>query len=128
MILSPKKILTGIGAGATFYLLSAQSALAQGADVGKLGNISPVTPVQGKTLMQLVGNIVNIILIVVGVLAVLYLIYGGILYLTAGGDAEKASKGRVAITNAIIGIVIILLALAIYNFVTGNIETGNVTQ
>ena len=127
MILSPKKLLTGIGAGATVGLLFAQSALADPADLGPgVGNINPVKILgqegDEKTLWLIIGQIVNIILIVVGVLAVLFLIYGGILYLTAGGDAEKAAKGRTAITNAIIGIVIIMLALAIYNFVIGSIK------
>jgi len=122
MKFSPKQLALGIGAGATMSLLYAQSAFAQ-LDVK---TIQPITPLDTSSggLMYHVGNIVNIILIVVGILAVLYLIYGGILYLTAGGDAEKASKGRVAITNAIIGVVIILLALAIYNFVIKGVGSG----
>lgn len=60
------------------------------------------------------------ILMIAGALAVIYLVYGGILYITAGGDAEKATKGRTALINAIIGIVIILLSFVIVRWV-GNI-------
>jgi len=62
-------------------------------------------------------NVVQTLLIVGGAIAVIYLIYGGLLYITASGDAEKATKGRTAIINAIIGIVIIALAYVIITWV-----------
>lgn len=75
----------------------------------------------GYTLNSLIGTIIQTVLLIAGVLAVFYLIWGGISYVTAGGDAEKASKGRVAITNAIIGIIIILAALLIYNYIISSL-------
>ena len=84
--------------------------------------LEPVGWTEGEAdLSDLVGKIVNIVFAILGVLAVAYLIYGGVLYITAGGDAEKAAKGRTAITNAIIGIIIILLAVAIYSFLKNRI-------
>jgi len=80
------------------------------------GEVKPI-PVANSNPIELITSLVNYLLWIVGILAVLYLIYGGVIYLTAGGDAEKAGKGRVAITNAIIGIVIIAAALAIYNLI-----------
>lgn len=122
--------------GAMTLFLGAQHALAQNVTGGS--SVTPggtpntditikKVPILGGSLTNMIGNIVNVILVVVGILAVIYLIYGGIMYVTAGGDAEKASKGRVAITNAIIGIVIIMLALAIYNFVIQGVQTGSGT-
>ena len=128
---------TQLGVGAMTLFLGAQHALAQATGpttVGESGgdDVSKAQPIkilnaQDGGLLTLIGRIVNIILIVVGVLAVIYLIYGGIMYITAGGDAEKANKGRVAITNAIIGIVIIMLALAIYNFVIQGVGSNKVS-
>jgi NADH:ubiquinone oxidoreductase subunit 6 (subunit J) len=72
-------------------------------------------------------RVVNVALYVGGGIAVIYLIYGGIMYVTAGGDQEKATAGRTAIVNAIIGIVIIALALAIVTWVgnaLGNTQPG----
>jgi hypothetical protein len=91
---------------------SAQAALPQ-----QFGgqNIAPIVPSDGN-LLDLASKMVDTILIIISVVAVLYLIYGGIQYITAGGDADKASKGRVTITNAIIGIIIIIAAFAIYRF------------
>ncbi len=65
----------------------------------------------------IIQNALQFVLIIAGALAVIYLIYGGILYITAGGDAEKATKGRTALINAVIGIVIIALAYVIVTWV-----------
>ncbi len=85
--------------------------------------IHPLYPVEGD-LFDLVDTIANIIFMVLGILAVVYLIWGGATYITAGGDAEKAAKGRTAITNAIIGIVIILISFALYRFILGSLGGG----
>ncbi|MFA6493386.1 MAG: pilin [Patescibacteria group bacterium] len=81
-------------------------------------DFSPISPISGnRGLKDIIASVVTTVLWFAGMLAVVYLIYGGILYITAGGDAEKATKGRTALVNAIIGIVIILLALVIVSYV-----------
>lgn len=70
------------------------------------------------TLGSIINTVITWVLGIAGVIAVIYLIYGGILYITAAGDAEKATKGRTALVNAIIGIVIIALAVLIATTVT----------
>lgn len=77
-------------------------------------------------LTDVAMNVVKWIILLAGLIAVVYLIWGGLLYITAGGDAEKATKGRTAIINAIIGIVIILLAFVIVYWV-GRILTSATT-
>jgi len=64
-------------------------------------------------LLSLVGKVVGIILLVAGIIAFLYLLYGGIQYMTAGGDAEKATAARTTILNAVIGIIIIVISYSI---------------
>lgn len=56
------------------------------------------------------SKVIEIILLIAGVLAVIYLIYSGILYITAAGNPDSAKKGQQGIINAIIGIVIIVAA------------------
>jgi threonine/homoserine/homoserine lactone efflux protein len=103
-------------------LMAVRTASAQGSGSFTVGGSNvPELVISPLSLPQLVSSIVNIILIVVGLIAVMYLIYGGITYVTAGGDAEKAGKGRTTITNAIIGIIIIAASLAIYRYVVGSI-------
>jgi len=68
---------------------------------------------------------INLILLIAGILAVIYLIYAGVLYITAGGDTGKADKGRTGIVNAIIGLVIISAAYLLVRFVGGAISGAN---
>jgi hypothetical protein len=81
----------------------------------------------GTDFLTIAGNIVTWVLVVAGILAVVYLIYGGILYITAGGDAEKAKNGRTAVINSVIGIIIILLAVVIVQWVMGIVQSGSAT-
>ncbi|MCL5407153.1 MAG: pilin [Patescibacteria group bacterium] len=83
-----------------------------------LGNF--VVSPSGNSISAIITRVLGFVLLIAGAIAVIYLIYGGLLYITAGGDAEKATKGRTALVNAIIGIVIIALAYVIVGWV-GNI-------
>lgn len=69
-------------------------------------------------------RIINIALLAGGIIAFLFVLFGGFLYLTAGGDAARAETGRKYITNAFIGIVIILLSFAVVRFVITRTRTG----
>ncbi|MBM2820994.1 MAG: conserved rane protein of unknown function [Candidatus Berkelbacteria bacterium] len=80
-------------------------------------NIPVLDPLKTGNLPSILVGLLNIFLWVAGLLAVVYLVYGGVLYITAGGDAEKATKGRTALINAVIGIIIVLLAVVILNYV-----------
>ncbi|MDO8513620.1 MAG: hypothetical protein Q7S37_03900 [bacterium] len=73
----------------------------------------------------LISSVINVILIIAGTLAVIYLIYSGIQYITSSGDATKATAARTGIINAIIGIIIILLAFSIVKWVQNSVEGGN---
>ena len=59
------------------------------------------------------------IALIAGIIAFIYLIYSGILYLSAAGNPDSAKKGQQGIINAIIGIIIIVAAWAIINAVNG---------
>lgn len=73
------------------------------------------------------GDIVNNVLVwflsLLGIIAVVYFVYGGVLYMTAGSDAEKATKGRTVIVNAIVGIIIILASFVIIRLVAGALSS-----
>lgn len=69
-----------------------------------------------------VGNILNIVFTWVAVIAVIVIIIGGILYMTSQGDPGKIQRAKGAILYAVIGLVIVLLAFAIVNFVLSNIK------
>lgn len=78
---------------------------------------APAVAAQG-TLGQNVTTIINYFLGILGLIAVAFLIYSGVLMVTAGGDEGQIEKARKIITYAVIGIVIILLSWTIVTFVT----------
>lgn len=65
------------------------------------------TPSKAETIL---GNIQGWLTGIIGVIAVIFLIIGGLMYITAGGDQNRIAAAKATLTNAVIGIVIIILA------------------
>lgn len=61
-------------------------------------------------LITLLKNISNFVITLAGILVVVYLLYGGFLMLTSAGSSKKVEEGRSVMTQAVIGLVIILSA------------------
>lgn len=76
-------------------------------------------PLGVKTIPELVNNILTAVLGFVGALALLMFIYGGLLWLTSGGSADKVNKGKQVMVWASIGLVIIFSSYGLVRFVFG---------
>lgn len=70
-----------------------------------------------KSLMSNVAMLINVFASVMGFLAVGMIIYGGFMLLTAQGDPAKIKRGKDVVTYSIIGVILVMLAYAIVNFV-----------
>jgi hypothetical protein len=81
---------------------------------------------QSKTWQELAQIVLKILLTVVGVIAVGAIVIGGYWYITSGGNEETAEKGRKVLINAIIGLIVVILAYAIVTVVTNLITTSKV--
>ncbi|MDD5438535.1 MAG: hypothetical protein PHC70_05360 [Patescibacteria group bacterium] len=82
-------------------------------------------------MITLIGQLIGAVMGLVGVLLFGYMVYGGFKWMTAAGDQKNVTEAISIIRNAIIGIVIIVAAYAISNYVIGtlaNTQTGNLTQ
>lgn len=66
-------------------------------------------------------NIINAVIGVLGIVAVIVIIIGGVQYMTSSGDAGKVKKAKDTILYGIIGLVVVILAFAIVNFVIANL-------
>ena len=73
-----------------------------------------------KFIWAIVLNGIEIAMQAVGYLAVGFIIYGGFKYITGAGDSGKIVTGRKLILNAVIGLVVSLLAVVIVNIVLGS--------
>jgi hypothetical protein len=73
---------------------------------------------------QLAVNVAQWILGITGSLSLLAFIYGGILFLTSAGSNEQVTKGRQAITGAVIGLVVVFASYMIIGFVFKALGVG----
>ena len=71
-------------------------------------------------------KIINIALAVAGLVAVLFLIIGGFRYITSAGNEETAEQAKKIITNAIIGVVIIILSFVIVRVISNALVSNQV--
>jgi hypothetical protein len=79
-----------------------------------------------EKLSAIIKTIINILSVVVGVVAVIMIIFGGLKYITSGGDSSNVSSAKNTIIYAIIGLVIVALAQFIVRFVLDkSINTAN---
>lgn len=123
MITDMKKITTAIATGAAF-LVTAPMVFATGG-----GSVDPCEGVQsgfdalcgltGEDLGPLIGAAVTFILILAVIIALFFLIFGGIRWITSGGDKGKVESARGTIIAAIIGLVIAFLAFFILQVALG---------
>lgn len=75
-----------------------------------------VTSEYHQTVVNNIFN--NLVWPILGVIAVFAIIYGGYLYMTAAGNPEQVDKAKKVLFYAIIGIVVVLLTVAILQYLT----------
>ena len=113
-----KKVLT-ITATIVSYFAFATSAFAQ-TSVNPCANVnqfSGLCNLNANNLGGIVGAAVTFILIIAVLIALFFLIWGGISWITSGGDKAKVAAARSRITYAIIGLVVTLVAFFIVSVV-----------
>ena len=76
----------------------------------KLGNTSP---------LKTATNLINTAMMFLGIIAVAIILLGGFKWMTAGGGEEKITEAKKLMSAGVIGIIIILSAWGIANFILG---------
>jgi len=113
-----KKALALISSTLT-YLSIAAPALAQ--------NIGVAKPDQAKVenIGTLIAAAINIIIVIAGIIVFVMLVWGGISYMTSGGDKTKTEEARNRITYALIGLAIVAAAWALTIIINTFFGTGS---
>lgn len=113
-----------VAATTAVYADNIGDCLSQGTGLnGDLNNIAngctkdPNSGQGQKNLTDIIATVVNIISIVVGVIAVIMIIWGGLKYITSGGESGKITSAKNTIIYALIGLVVVALAQFIVRFV-----------
>lgn len=100
--------------------------LSQADDINEVfGRIEP--PISGlptepqEGINKIVSFGIQTFLIVAAIAALIYLFGGAYDWITSGGEKEKISKAQNKITNAVIGLLLSVSMLAIFNLIAGDI-------
>lgn len=94
---------------------------AQNAALDRLTNVGPASGYNAQTneksVAQITGTAIKAFLSLLGVIFIILMVLAGYNWMTAAGDEQKVEKAKETIKRAIIGLVIVLGAFAITQFV-----------
>lgn len=102
---------------------SAQSLwdTAQEGGLKDVGDKAFGTPGEPKDIRVITADIIKAVLDVLGIILVGLIIYAGYKWMTAGGNEEPIREAKSLLLAAVIGLIIVLAAWGITNFVISNL-------
>ncbi|MDD3285720.1 MAG: pilin [Patescibacteria group bacterium] len=80
-----------------------------------LGNTDPRTTV---------ARLINVAMLFLGIIAVVIILLGGFKWMTAGGNEDKVGEAKKLMGAGVVGLVIVLSAWGIANFILGRLITA----
>ena len=110
-----KKICASITA--LISLLSALPVLALETGL----NYGTIIGLGTRDVREVVMMIIQIIMGFLGIIAIVIILYGGFVWMTAGGNEDKVATAKKLIIAGLIGLVIILTAFALATFVVNSL-------
>jgi hypothetical protein len=118
-----KKTLKKIAATAiTLTAVLPAIALAAGPELGL--NYATAIGLGTQDVRSTISNIIRAFMGLLGIVAVCIILLGGFKWMTAAGNEEAVNDAKKLIVSGVIGLVIILSAYAIAQFVVGSIVNG----
>jgi cysteine-rich repeat protein len=99
---------------ATGGFLFVQTVFAQEFGINEVGNEIGL-PAEDPRVVA--ARIIRVALGFLGIVALAIILYGGFVWMTAGGNEERISKAKKILVNGVIGLVIIIMAFSITSFI-----------
>ena len=78
----------------------------------------------GAWITVIALNIVSMLLYAVGYVSLGFIIFGGFKYMTSGDNSSGTAAARKTILNAVIGLVLSIMSVAIVKFIAGAVGAG----
>ncbi len=75
------------------------------------------------TVNNSITLVIRILQIIVGIVSVVMIIFGGLKYITSGGDSGGVTSAKNTIIYALIGLVVVALAEVIVQFTLNRVDT-----
>ena len=130
MFVSKNFLLKGLIFSLLIFFLLSNFCLAQGAageiekgleSAGKAAGFTEEGQKE-KSMIEITGGVIKVVVSLLGVILACFLIWGGVQWMTSGGNEEQIKKAKGLINNAIIGLVIVVFAYAIAAFVINSLS------
>ena len=114
--------LNGLALTAATFITAAPAAFAQDTNVSEIK-----TPDFFFTdVGSLINKALNFVMVLGALLVFMYLIWGGIEWITSGGDKSKTESARNKITAAVLGLIILAASWAILGLVLKFLGAGDI--
>lgn len=111
-----------LGVGASFAYAQNTTNLNCGAQGNLTGtNCTPTTGAD-NTINDTIKRAIQIFQVIVGLISVFMLIFGGLKYITSGGESSGVTSAKNTILYAVIGLVVVALAQVIVQFVLNRVN------
>ncbi len=104
------------------FLSNLSTVFAQQGDTFGLVEVEQNIDLGSQDIRITIAKIIRTILGLLGILAVSIVLYGGFVYMTAGGSEEKVAQAKKILINGVIGLTIILSSFAITQFVLSKLS------
>ena len=108
------KFITASGTGIGLLFAQVSSVFAQTSISARLSIPSvTIAAFSITSLGAFIGALTVLLFMIAGVLVFAYLVWGGVEWITSGGDKAKTQQARDRITAALIGLAIVAIAYAV---------------
>ena len=86
--------------------------------VGQNINVPRTIPQGGLSYMQqLLSNALTIFIVIGAFLLVIYIVWAGMQWISSGGDKQKVATARGRLTSAVVGFILLMVAVGVINLV-----------
>ncbi len=119
---SLSRVAAAAAAGLTLFALTAAPVAAQGLSgsqeaLERAGKQAFGAGAVDRSIEDVVGTVIEAFLSVMGVLFLALTVYGGYLWMNARGNEQQVEKAKTLLTQAVIGLAIVLAAYVLTRFV-----------
>lgn len=115
----------GLGLFYTPALVQVGAQAANNINCGIDGNLNKdcdIAVTDDGTLTRTVQGVIRLFQVIVGLIAVFMIIFGGLKYITSGGNDNSVKGAKNTLLYAVIGLVIVLIAEGIVRFVLNRFQ------
>jgi hypothetical protein len=123
-----KKVTVILSAAATYLALTPMAFADTTVSICPIGQFAPLCAFTTGNVPGMISAAITIMFGIGVLIALVFLIYGGIKWITSGGDKQAVAAAREHIIAAVVGLVIMFLAWFILNFIMGLFNIGTITS